>query len=86
MAEIKMEENFKKSHHSSIRTFRTNTDNYRQENPIRAQIKNSYNIKEESKMGDQEDEHEIMVEETPIENVEIDPSTLTPTSPEVISR
>jgi hypothetical protein len=33
-----------------------------------------------------EHEHEIQVEETPIEKVEIDPSTLTPTSPEVISR
>lgn len=33
-----------------------------------------------------EHEHEIQVEETPVEKVEIDPSTLTPTSPEVISR
>ena len=33
-----------------------------------------------------EHEHEIQVEETPIEKVEIDPSALTPTSPEVISR
>jgi hypothetical protein len=33
-----------------------------------------------------EHEHEIEVQETPIEKVEIDPSTLTPTSPEVISR
>jgi hypothetical protein len=31
-------------------------------------------------------EHDIVVEETPIEKVEIDPSTLTPTSPEVISK
>jgi hypothetical protein len=39
-------------------------------------------------MADHENEHdhEIQVEETPIEKVEIDPSTLTPTSPEVISR
>jgi hypothetical protein len=31
------------------------------------------------------DEHEIL-EQSPIERVEIDPSTLTPTSPEVISK
>jgi hypothetical protein len=35
---------------------------------------------------DGEHEHEIAVEETPVEKVEVDPSTLTPTSPEVISR
>lgn len=37
-------------------------------------------------MADQEEEHEIILEETPIEKIEVDPSTLTPTSPEVISR
>jgi hypothetical protein len=39
-------------------------------------------------MADQEHEHEhdIVLEETPVEKVEVDPSTLTPTSPEVISR
>jgi hypothetical protein len=41
-------------------------------------------------MADQENEHEhehdIILEETPIEKVEVDPSTLSPTSPEVISR
>jgi len=39
-------------------------------------------------MADQENEndHDIILEETPIEQVEVDPSTLTPTSPEVISR
>jgi hypothetical protein len=37
-------------------------------------------------MADIENEAEISVEETPVEKVEIDPSTLTPTSPEVISR
>jgi hypothetical protein len=31
-------------------------------------------------------EHDIVVEETLIEKIEIDPSTLTPTSPEVISK
>jgi hypothetical protein len=31
-------------------------------------------------------EHEIALEETPIQKVEINPSTLTPTSPEVISK
>ena len=40
-------------------------------------------------MADQEIEHEHdheLVEDTPIEKVEVDPSTLTPTSPEVISK
>ena len=35
---------------------------------------------------EQEHEHDIILEETPVEKVEVDPSTLTPTSPEVISR
>jgi len=34
----------------------------------------------------QEHEHDIVLVETPVEKVEVDPSTLTPTSPEVISR
>ena len=42
--------------------------------------------KTDPKMADQEEEHEVVLEETPIEKVEVDPSTLTPTSPEVISR
>ena len=33
-----------------------------------------------------EHEHDIVLQETPVEKVEVDPSTLTPTSPEVISR
>jgi hypothetical protein len=33
-----------------------------------------------------EQEPETKLEETPVEKVEIDPSTLTPTSPEVISK
>ena len=39
-----------------------------------------------SNMADYENEHEIPVEEAPVEKVEVDPSTLTPTSPEVISK
>jgi hypothetical protein len=39
-------------------------------------------------MADHENEQspETKLEETPVEKVEIDPSTLTPTSPEVISK
>lgn len=38
-------------------------------------------------MADQEhDEHEYTLDRNPVETVNIDPSTLTPTSPEVISR
>ena len=33
-----------------------------------------------------EREHDLIIEETPIEAVDIDPSKLTPTSPEVISK
>jgi hypothetical protein len=35
---------------------------------------------------DNEPNPETELEETPVEKVEIDPSTLTPTSPEVISK
>jgi hypothetical protein len=52
--------------------------------PIQAEPEKT-DPKVEANMDDQE-EHEIMVEEAPVEKVEVDPSTLTPTSPEVISR
>jgi hypothetical protein len=35
---------------------------------------------------EQEHDHDIILEETPVEKVQVDPSILTPTSPEVISR
>jgi hypothetical protein len=56
--------------------------------PRKTQNLKSRVLRSIANMADRENEHEheIEVQETPIEKVEIDPSTLTPTSPEVISR
>lgn len=61
-------------------------EHIREESIQKQAEKKQSDLRTEPNMADQEEEHEIMVEEAPVEKVEVDPSTLTPTSPEVISR
>jgi len=80
MGVIKMKENCE-----LLNSFSLITNNRKTEEAHRM-IERGEEPKTDPKMGDQEEEHEVALEETPIEKVEVDPSTLTPTSPEVISR
>ena len=82
MGEIKMEENCRKE---SSELFSLISNKRTTEEAIKI-IERGDQRKTDTKMADQEEEHEVILEETSIEKVEVDPSTLTPTSPEVISR